>query len=112
MELGVRVDNSGYNELGNRLAILMVIMTASFILFDPTTTAFASSSDENTDAGWNDSCYDSGYRDGQNGPFSEGAYDHCGDQAGGDKAYYDGFIDGCMSLEGNTIDVYESATDA
>ena len=36
---------------------------------------------------------------------------HCGDEATGDKAYLDGFVDGCMSIEGNTRDVCESATD-
>ena len=61
---------------------------------------------------WIDSCYDSGYRAGQDGPFSQSTYDHCGDQTGGDKAYSDGFIDGCMSVEGNTRDVCESATDS
>ena len=35
---------------------------------------------------------------------------HCGDEATGDKAYLDGFVDGCMSIEGNTRDVCESAT--
>jgi hypothetical protein len=29
-----------------------------------------------------------------------------------DKAYYEGFIDGCTSVEGNTREVCESATDA
>ena len=61
---------------------------------------------------WNESCRDSGYRAGQNGPFSQETYDHCGDEDGGDDAYYDGFIDGCMSVSGNTRDVCESATDA
>ena len=58
-----------------------------------------------------DSCREAGYEDGQNGPFSEATYDHCGDDSGGDDAYYEGFIDGCMSVEGNTKDVCESATD-
>ena len=26
---------------------------------------------------WNDSCYDAGYDDGQNGPFADGTWDHC-----------------------------------
>ena len=60
---------------------------------------------------WNDSCRDAGYEDGQNGPFSVDTYDHRGDEKGGDKSYYKGFIDGCMSVEGNTKDVCESATD-
>jgi hypothetical protein len=57
------------------------------------------------------SCYDSGYDDGQNGPFSQGTYDHCG-EGYGDDDYYEGFIDGCISVEDNTRDVCESATDA
>ena len=39
---------------------------------------------------WNDSCRDAGYEQGQNGPFSEDTYDHCGDEKGGDDAYYKG----------------------
>jgi hypothetical protein len=61
---------------------------------------------------WNDSCRNAGYNDGQNGPFSQPTYDHCGDEEDGADAYYDGFIDGCMSVEGNTRDVCESATDS
>lgn len=61
--------------------------------------------------GWSDSCRDAGFNDGQNGSFTYATYDHCGDEANGDKAYYDGFIDGCMSVEGNTRDLCESATD-
>lgn len=62
--------------------------------------------------GWNDSCYDQGFSDGQNEPFSQATYDHCGEEEGGADAYYEGFIDGCISIEGNTRDVCESATDA
>ena len=60
---------------------------------------------------WNDSCYDAGYDDGQNGPFADGTWDHCGDEEGGDDAHYDGFIDGCMDAD-NSRDVCEQATDA
>jgi hypothetical protein len=60
---------------------------------------------------WNDSCRNSGYEDGQNGPFAQGTYDHCGEETGGDDAYYNGFIDGCMDA-GNTRDICEQATDA
>jgi hypothetical protein len=59
-----------------------------------------------------DSCRDSGYDAGQDGPFSRETYDHCGEEEGGDDAYYNGFINGCMSIEGNTRDVCESATDS
>jgi hypothetical protein len=37
----------------------------------PTTDLFAGND-------WNDSCYNTGYEDGQNGPFSQPTYDHCG----------------------------------
>jgi hypothetical protein len=59
----------------------------------------------------NDSCYNAGFSDGQNEPFSQSTYDHCGDEPGGADAYYEGFIDGCMVVEGNTRDICESATD-
>jgi hypothetical protein len=67
----------------------------------------------NVDAssGWNDSCYDAGYDDGQNNPFNHGTYDHCADEDRGDQAYYDGFIDGCMAAD-NSKDICEQATDA
>lgn len=56
-------------------------------------------------------CYSAGFSDGQNEPFSQPTYDHCGDEPGGADAYYKGFIDGCMAVEGNTRDICESATD-
>jgi hypothetical protein len=57
------------------------------------------------------SCYTEGVEDGRDGPFDQEVYDHCGDTNQEDE-YYNGFIDGCMSVEGNTQDVCESATDA
>jgi hypothetical protein len=54
---------------------------------------------------------DAGYDDGRNEPFNHDTYDHCANN-GEDGEYYDGFIDGCMSVEDNTRDVCESATDA
>ena len=61
---------------------------------------------------WNDACYKAGFKDGLDNPFSIPTWDHCGDEEGGDDAYYDGFIDGCMSVEGNITDACESATDS
>ncbi len=75
----------------------MVIETA----LTPTTVVYAGND-------WNGSCRDAGYGHGQNGPFSVDTYDPCGEEKGGDNAYYKGFIDGCMSVEGNTKDVCES----
>lgn len=64
----------------------------------------------NDEVNYSAECYDSGHDDVQNGPFSQGTYDHSG-EGYVDDDYYKGFIDGCMSVEGNTRDVCESATD-
>jgi hypothetical protein len=57
-------------------------------------------------------CYDAGYKDGRDSPFDGGANDICRqftDDQG--NPYYSGFIYGCMSVQGNTMDGCESATD-
>lgn len=92
--------------------VLIVILTTT-----ATATVFATSeqNDLEEDDGngeWINSCYDSGYSAGQDGPSNHPTYDHCGDEPGGDDAYYNGFSDGCVSVEDNTRDVCESATDA
>lgn len=51
------------------------------------------------------SCYERGVIDGEDHPFNQGTYDRCGDD------YYQGFIQGCMSVDGNSGDTCESATD-
>ena len=57
-------------------------------------------------------CYDAGYEDGRDSPFTVGANDICRqftDDQG--NPYYSGFIYGCMSVVGNTMDDCETATD-
>ena len=57
-------------------------------------------------------CYDAGYEDGRDSPFDGGANDICRqftDDQG--NPYYTGFIYGCMSVVGNTMDDCESSTD-
>jgi hypothetical protein len=88
------------------IKFLITIVTVTILIATALTTTTVYAGND-----WNASCREAGYEDGQNGPFSEPTYDHCGDDAGGDDAYYKGFIDGCMSVEGNTKDVCESATD-
>ena len=80
--------------------VLVVLVTLS------TATTYVYAGDE-----WNRSCKEAGYNDGQNGPFSQPTYDHCGDEEGGDVPYYNGFIEGCMDAN-NSRDVCEQATDA
>ena len=55
-------------------------------------------------------CEADGYEAGQDGPFSQELYEMC-EEVGGADEYYDAFIEGCMSVEGNTRDVCEAATD-
>jgi hypothetical protein len=91
------------------MRLISAPMTASIIMI---MSGYLTMSNTNASNEWNDSCYDAGYDDGQNNPFNHDTYDHCADEEGGDQAYYDGFIDGCKSVEGNTRVVCESATDA
>ena len=56
-------------------------------------------------------CEADGYEAGRDGSFSQELYETC-EEVGGADEYYEGFIDGCMSVEGNTRDVCELATDA
>jgi hypothetical protein len=95
------------------------IMTVTLLVLTSLTVpiTMASATEQNNDNSDNNGsseggCYNVGYDDGQNGSFSEDAFqDNCG-PLNGDNRYYQGFIDGCMSVEGNTRDVCESATDA
>lgn len=52
------------------------------------------------------SCYNRSFKDGEDHPFSQNTYDRCGDD------YYQRFIDACTSIEGNSRDTCESATDS
>jgi hypothetical protein len=52
------------------------------------------------------SCYERGIIDGEDHPFNQWTYETCGDD------YYQGFLQGCMSVEGNDRDICEYATDA
>jgi DNA-binding transcriptional regulator LsrR (DeoR family) len=86
------------------ISLIAAIITSAISVLP---TAFAS-----TDVLENADCYDAGYEDGQDLPLDGGANDFCRqfiDDQG--NPYYTSLIDGCMSVEGNTLDVCESATD-
>ena len=51
------------------------------------------------------SCYERGLIGGEDHPFSQSTYGKCGDD------YYEGFLEGCISVDGNDMDVCERATD-
>jgi hypothetical protein len=56
-------------------------------------------------------CEADGYEAGRDDSFSQELYETC-EEVGGADEYYEGFIEGCTSVEGNTRDVCELATDA
>ena len=56
-----------------------------------------------------DSCYDDGYEDGQNNPFDHDRRSGCSDY---NSSYYNGFLAGCESVEGNTKDICKRFIDA
>jgi hypothetical protein len=68
------------------------------------TRAGFSTNDDDDDRG---TCREIGYSDGQNGDFDHGVYND-----GCDDVYMNGFIDGCMDVEGNTLGVCQNAADA
>jgi hypothetical protein len=53
-------------------------------------------------------CYNDGTAAGEDGEFSQELYEFCAEYG---ERYYEGFIDGCMSVD-NSREVCESATDA
>lgn len=63
----------------------------------------------NASESWDELCYELGYDAGQFRPFLQEDYDLRGDEADGDKEYYDGFIAGCIDAN-NTRLVCEQAT--
>lgn len=58
------------------------------------------------DGGGIKNCYNRGFVDGQDHPFNQGTFDKCGED------YYHGFVNGCLSVKGNSGDICESAADA
>jgi hypothetical protein len=80
--------------------IIVAMMASSIAMIMGGQTAYGSHSSSPA------ACEGDGLETGQNGEFSQGLYEMCG------EIYYDAFIEGCMSVEGNTRDVCESATDA
>jgi hypothetical protein len=48
-------------------------------------------------------CFDEGYVDGRDNTFS---------REPGNNEYHNGFVAGCLSVRGNTVEVCEEATDS
>lgn len=75
----------------------LVLSTVLLIVFSGISSVSASNGDV--------SCYERGIIDGEDHPFNQETYDKCGND------YYQGFISGCLSVDGNSRDSCESATD-
>jgi hypothetical protein len=88
----------------NKSVIVMAVIIAMSIGIVGNTNAFASHGSSPA------ACEADGYEAGREGPFSQELYETCG-EVGGADAYYEGFIEGCMSV-GNTEETCEQATDA
>ena len=76
-------------------SVIAVAVVATFLIVNSVTSVLASS------AG-----YKAGYRDGRDHPFSQEKFSKYGD------SYLRGFMDGCMSVAGNTRAACEDATDS
>lgn len=87
-----------FNTLVQGMSIMLLPLL--FMTTTGTLTTVNASSDDSV------SCYERGIIDGEDHPFNQRTYDNCRDQ------YYQGFIEGCMSVDGNSRDLCESATDA
>jgi hypothetical protein len=88
-----------FNPLVQGMWIMLLPLLFLMITTETLPTVNASSDDSV-------SCYERGIIDGEDHPFNQRTYDNCGDQ------YYQGFIEGCMSVDGNSRDVCKSTTDA
>ena len=81
--------------------MLLVVLVSLILMGTIGAISTANASSDN-----NVSCHDRGVVDGEDHPSNQGTFDRCCNE------YYQGFIIGCMSVEGNDRDSCESATDA
>ena len=89
-----------YRLCKTQFAIISFVITVLFLFSVTSPTSLATEEE--------DDCFDIGYRDGLDRPFDHEKYEECKAAA---SSYYHGFINGCMSVEGNTREICESATD-
>jgi uncharacterized membrane protein YgcG len=74
------------------LSVLIAVVPAGVMV------AQASNDRNNDDSPQNKACYNAGFADGrQNNPYSQAAFNQCGTNG---RAYYEGFISGCISGQG------------
>lgn len=88
----------------NRYFMIKILLIMLLPLLLTSTTGAISTVNANSDNSV--SCYERGVIDGEDHPFNQRTHGNCGDE------YYQGFLYGCMSVEGNSKNICESATDA
>ena len=97
------MENSEYRLRNRKVQITTLISLVALLAAIGAPQFVNASNDEENPKG---TCYEMGYNHGQNGDFDHGIYnDGCYGE------YNEGFIDGCMSISGNTKNVCESASD-
>ncbi len=92
------------NSISSTFSLNNKVMFVLLSVFLITTTTVSTTAYANTNNGRD--CFEIGIADGENHPLNQETFSECEDK------YYNGFIKGCLSVEGNTIDVCESAIDA
>ncbi|MGA9841423.1 MAG: hypothetical protein WBQ25_03835 [Nitrososphaeraceae archaeon] len=80
------------------VAVIVTILALALVVSSPANNV-------NARKGYR-SCFQQGINDGLNYPFNQNTFDICG------SPYEKGFMKGCLSVEGNTVDTCNSAEDA
>ncbi len=100
MKISFNISNNTSNTFSLNKKVMFVLLSVFLTtITTASTTAYAETSIDRD-------CFQKGITDGEDHPFNQETSSECGDD------YYKGFIQGCLSVKGNTIDVCESATDA
>ncbi|WP_186434095.1 hypothetical protein [Candidatus Nitrosocosmicus arcticus] len=96
------INSSNLQKLGISTHKLLIGLVSIIILgttVAPPTSVYAGSNNDEV------SCFERGLIDGEDHPFSQSTNAKCGDD------YYQGFLQGCTSVDGNSRDICESVTD-
>lgn len=84
--------------------IVTALILGTFATFVSIGIKVAYGSDER-----NDPCYNAGFNDGQSQPYNQTKYDECGNNG---RAYYEGFLSGCISGQGKDYFSCQKTTNA
>ena len=96
-----------------KLSLLLILIAIAASVSENLLAVYAGGPKRDYDERYEDipganECWYDGYADGQDHPFNHDRYEDCKDKG---NQYYCAFIHGCKSVEGNTEDTCESATD-